>query len=104
MYAERAAATMARYRQTAATATDEAAVKSPELFPAWEAGGVSYAVGDRMRYGDLLYKCLTVHTSQESWTPDAARACGCASTTRRSSGRSGGSRPEARTHTPRGQK
>ena len=29
MYVERAAATMARYRQTAATATDEAAVKSP---------------------------------------------------------------------------
>ena len=72
MYAERAAATMARYRQTAATATDEAAVKSPELFPVWEAGGVSYAVGDRVRYGDLLYKCLTAHTSQESWTPDTA--------------------------------
>lgn len=74
MYAERAAATMARYRQTAATATDEAAVKSPELFPVWEAGGVSYAVGDRVRYGDLLYKCLTAHTSQESWEPDATPA------------------------------
>ena len=72
MYAERAVATMARYRQTAATATDEAAVKSPELFPVWDAGGASYAVGDRVRYGELLYRCLTAHTSQESWTPDAA--------------------------------
>ena len=54
-YSERATATMARYRQTAATATDEAAVKSPELFPVWSAGGVAYAVGDRVRYGGLLY-------------------------------------------------
>ena len=72
MYVERAAATMARYRQTAAPATDEAAVKSPELFPVRDAGGASYAVGDRVRYGELLYRCLTADTSQESWTPDAA--------------------------------
>lgn len=71
-YSERAAATMARYRQTAATATDEAAVKSPELFPLWSAYGVTYALGNRVRYGDLLYKCLTAHTSQDSWTPDAS--------------------------------
>ena len=71
-YTDRAVQTMERYRQTAATSTDEGALKSPELFPVWNAQGVIYAAGDRVRYGDLLYKCLTEHTSQESWTPAAA--------------------------------
>ena len=56
----------------AATAGDEQAAAFPSLFPAWSAAGVAYAAGDRVQYGDLLYKCLTAHTSQESWTPDAA--------------------------------
>lgn len=72
MYVERAAATMARYRAAAAEVSDTTAVTVPELFAAWDAGGASYAVGDRVRYGELLYRCLTAHTSQESWTPDAA--------------------------------
>ena len=25
-----------------------------------------------MRYADVLYKCLTAHTAQESWTPDVS--------------------------------
>ena len=29
-------------------------------------------MGDRVRYGELLYWCLTAHTSQAGWTPDAA--------------------------------
>ena len=56
----------------AATAGDELAAAFPSLFPAWSAAGVAYAAGDRVQYGDLLYKCLTAHTSQESWTPPAA--------------------------------
>ena len=56
----------------AATAGDEQAAAFPSLFPAWSAAGVAYAAGDRVQYGDLLYKCLTAHTSQESWTPDEA--------------------------------
>lgn len=56
----------------AATASDEQAAAFPSLFPAWSAAGAAYAAGDRVQYGDLLYKCLTAHTSQESWTPDAA--------------------------------
>ena len=71
-YTDRAVQTMKRYRQTAATSTDEGALKSPELFPVWNAQGVIYAAGDRVRYGDLLYKCLTEHTSQESWTPNVS--------------------------------
>lgn len=56
----------------AVTAGDEQAAAFPSLFPAWSAAGVAYAAGDRVQYGGLLYKCLTAHTSQESWTPDAA--------------------------------
>ena len=72
MYTQRAKQTMERYRQTAATSTDEGALKSPELFPVWNAQGVIYAAGVRVRYDDLLYKCLTEHTSQESWAPNVS--------------------------------
>ena len=72
MYEDRARVKMANYRAAASGTTDEKAILAPELFDRWSAASVAYAVGDRVRYGDLLYKCLTAHTSQESWTPDAA--------------------------------
>lgn len=72
MYEDRARVKMANYRAAASGTTDEKAILAPELFDRWRAESVAYAVGDRVRYGDLLYKCLTAHTSQESWTPDAA--------------------------------
>ena len=72
IYAEEAVQIMSRYRTAASGTTDEKAILAPELFDRWSAESVAYAVGDRVRYGDLLYKCLTAHTSQESWTPDAA--------------------------------
>ena len=53
---------------------DEQAAQLPSLFEAWDGGGVAYKAGDRVQYNDLLYKCLTEHMSQESWTPDAAVA------------------------------
>ena len=31
-----------------------------------------YVIGDKVVYTDKLYKVLQNHTSQESWTPDAA--------------------------------
>lgn len=52
---------------------DEDALEAVELFPAW-AEGKTYAVNDRVRYGDLLYKCVQSHTSQADWTPDATPA------------------------------
>lgn len=72
IYAEEAVQIMSRYRTAASGTTDEKAILAPELFDRWSAESVAYAVGDRVRYGDLLYKCLTAHTSQASWTPDAA--------------------------------
>lgn len=51
---------------------DTAALDNVELFPAWSGDGVAYAVGDRVRYGGVLYKVLQAHTSQEGWTPTDA--------------------------------
>ena len=55
----------------AAALPDEQAAQVPTVFPLWDAGA-SYQEGDRVQYADLLYKCLTGHTAQESWTPDVA--------------------------------
>lgn len=54
-----------------ATLSDEAAAEYPILFKEWKSG-VNYAVNDRLRYRQGLYKVLTAHTSQDTWTPDAA--------------------------------
>lgn len=50
---------------------DELAEQGTELFPAWKSGK-AYEVGDRVKYNDLLYKCVQAHTSQDDWTPDVA--------------------------------
>jgi len=55
----------------AAALSDETAAEYPILFKEWKSG-VSYAVGDRIRYRQGLYKVVTAHTSQDTWTPDAA--------------------------------
>lgn len=51
--------------------TDEQAYTVPALFMPWDSSMV-YAVGDRVRYGALLYKCNQAHTAQPDWTPSAA--------------------------------
>lgn len=53
------------------TITDEQAELVPAIFPAWGTG-VAYAIGDRVRYGALLWRCVQAHTSQGGWEPDAA--------------------------------
>lgn len=42
------------------TLPDEKAVAAPFLSKAWTPDGV-YAVGDRRRYSEVLYKCITAH-------------------------------------------
>lgn len=54
-----------------AAMADEDAVETVELFPVWKADG-EYAANDRVRYDGVLYKCLTAHTSNETWTPIAS--------------------------------
>lgn len=52
-------------------ATDEMSLQVPNLYPAWKAE-VNYSIGDRVLYEDVLYKVITAHTSQETWTPTEA--------------------------------
>ena len=52
--------------------TDEQALTVPLIYPAWSGDGASYATGDRVMYGGVLYKCLQAHTSQSTWTPTDA--------------------------------
>jgi hypothetical protein len=53
--------------------TDETALDTIDLFPAWRVGE-AYAVGDRVQYGGQLYRVVQAHTSQADWTPDIVPA------------------------------
>ena len=50
---------------------DVVALEIQEFYDEWQIE-VSYVVGQYVRYKEILYKVLTAHTSQESWTPDTA--------------------------------
>ena len=67
---EKAKALRRKIESMSAELTDSDALEVPELFPKWTLK--EYAVGDRVRYEDILYKCLQAHTSQSAWTPDVA--------------------------------
>lgn len=54
--------------QTSVNLSDEEALTGIELFPVWKADA-TYTVGDRVQYEGTLYKCLTAHDAQASWTP-----------------------------------
>lgn len=62
---------MARYKAAVSGVDDEIALTIPELYDPWKSD-VEYTVGVRVRYDDALYRCLTAHTSQETWTPTDA--------------------------------
>ena len=47
------------------------AVECAALYRPWEATG-TYEVGEMRRYDGLLYRCLTGHQGQDSWTPDVS--------------------------------
>ena len=52
---------------------DEVAYAQPRvLFAEWSGDSVAYIAGDCCMYGEDIYRCLTAHTSQSDWTPDAA--------------------------------
>ena len=63
------------YIEKAAISLDDTdALEAVDLFPKWSGDAVSYQVGDRVRYEEILYKCLQAHTSQEAWTPTYANS------------------------------
>ena len=64
-----------QFETLVAYAPAEMALENPDAFPAWSADSAAYTAENpqsKVRYGDLLYKCLTSHTSQESWKPDVS--------------------------------
>lgn len=71
MITERARQLRKQIESLAETLEDESALQVIELFPNWTTD-ISYEVGARVRYNDILYKCLISHTSQETWTPDVS--------------------------------
>ncbi len=50
---------------------DTTAGEHADMFAPW-AFPVAYKTRNIRRYGEKLYRCLSDHTSQESWTPDEA--------------------------------
>lgn len=57
--------------KAAMSLSDEDAPVAVHLFPIWNSIS-TYAKDDRVRYAEVLYKCLTAHTAQSDWTPDAS--------------------------------
>ena len=69
---EQAQAIHAALQTFARTAPDTAVFAAPRTaFDAW-ATDTTYEVGDVRRHGEKLYRCLTAHTSQATWTPDVS--------------------------------
>lgn len=51
---------------------DEQAVAVKAIYPIWSPDGVQYEVDYKVLHEDVLYKCISAHTSQESWAPGVA--------------------------------
>ena len=68
-YIERARAMRPLMVQAAQDFDDDTAYSVPYMFDAWSPDSVEYAVGDRVRFGESLYKCVQAHTSQLGWEP-----------------------------------
>lgn len=52
---------------------DEEALEGVELFPQWVTEK-AYEISDRVKFENVLYKCVQAHTSQADWTPDLTPA------------------------------
>lgn len=61
----------AMIEKLSATMADDEALETVELFPMWKTG-CEYSSNDRVRYDGVLYRCLTAHIAQETWTPTDA--------------------------------
>ena len=72
-YADKARALLQSIRLVTTYLDDEQAETVTNLFPAWMPNE-SYEIGYRVRFNNLLYKCIQSHTSQDDWTPDVTPA------------------------------
>lgn len=53
--------------------SDEQAIEVAVLYPEWREG-VAYEMNARVLYNDVLYRVLTTHISQSTWTPDVTHS------------------------------
>lgn len=60
------------YQTSLMSIGDDVALKIPDVFPVWSGESVEYKKDTKLTYNGVLYKVLQDHTSQASWTPDAA--------------------------------
>lgn len=60
------------YQTSLMSISDDVAFKIPDVFPAWSGDSVEYKKDTKLTYNSVLYKVLQDHTSQSTWTPDAA--------------------------------
>lgn len=66
------AAAMVVTRFQAQALPDALALEAKAIYPVWDGNGIKYSKDYKVLYKDVLYKCLTEHTSQSDWAPDAA--------------------------------
>lgn len=71
MTRERALEIRALIEKAMTSLNDNDALNMVDFFPHWNSTK-EYQVDDRVSYEDTLYKCLTAHTAQISWTPDVS--------------------------------
>lgn len=72
-YLEQALAIRAAMDKVGSLLTDEQAITSVELFRPWNAND-TVTSNDIRRHGELLYRCIQGHTTQDDWMPDATPA------------------------------
>ena len=59
------------FQKGAQTLDDAEALEVKGIYPEWSSSGV-YAVGDKVQYKDILYRCIKEHTAQSTWMPTKA--------------------------------
>ena len=70
---EQAQAIRAGMQALARTAPDAVLLAQPmAMYDEWSADSVAYTLNDIRQYNGLLYRCVQAHTSQATWTPEAA--------------------------------
>lgn len=70
---EQAQAIRTGMQALARTAPDAVLLAQPmAVYDEWSAESMEYVLNDIRQYNGLLYRCVQAHTSQESWTPEAA--------------------------------
>ena len=55
----------------AQTLGDTDALEIRTIYPEWDAAA-TYEVDNKVLYNSILYKCLSAHTAQATWTPTDA--------------------------------